>query len=220
MLSWQARRSAVRPGRLLPGSQAQSGRKAGRNRRNDAVRPGTGYRTAAAPTGGRCERGAAASGSPIPELYPKSGNPCEKQSGKQPVSRIRLNQKTTPNRILPIHGKPGIISQTPICDWDHGVICRKRAAGLASAQPLRQRLLTVRSIGQTFRVSSMSGQNLSQLSRNLQLEVLGNRQCRKRIDFDPVVTWQGRKLEMMRNNQHGNCQLQVHPRLSRTGVGI
>ena len=42
------------------------------------------------------ERGAAASGSRLPPLSRKSGNPCTKQSRKKPFSRIGLNLETTP----------------------------------------------------------------------------------------------------------------------------
>ena len=49
------------------------------------------------PEKGHCrERGSAEAGSRLPTLSRKSGNPCTKQCGQKPASRIGLNQETTP----------------------------------------------------------------------------------------------------------------------------
>ena len=42
------------------------------------------------------ERGSAEAGFRLPTLSRKSGNPCTKQCGQKPASRIGLNQETTP----------------------------------------------------------------------------------------------------------------------------
>ena len=52
--------------------------------------------------GNRCrERETAEAGLRLPTLFRKSGNPCTKQCGKKPASRIGLNQETTPGRGAP-----------------------------------------------------------------------------------------------------------------------